>query len=98
MNWLKEQGFGGVAVWSIDMDDFRGVCGNGKFPLMKAMQRKLQDYEISLEYDGPFENHSYTSGEQAKQGGKKMIAMLFSLTFALKGKKLTFEFEPERNF
>lgn len=58
MNWLKEEGFGGVMIWSIDMDDFRGSCGAGKYPLIKAMKKELQDYKIKLEYDGPYESSS----------------------------------------
>nr|ARE59262.1 chitinase 7 [Sogatella furcifera] len=56
MSWLKEEGFGGIMVWSVDMDDFRGSCGTGKFPLMNAMRQELEGYTVKLEYDGPFES------------------------------------------
>ncbi|XP_039299675.1 endochitinase-like [Nilaparvata lugens] len=56
MTWLKEEGFGGIMVWSVDMDDFRGSCGTGKFPLMNAMRQELEGYTVKLEYDGPFES------------------------------------------
>nr|XP_018905689.1 PREDICTED: probable chitinase 3 [Bemisia tabaci]XP_018905690.1 PREDICTED: probable chitinase 3 [Bemisia tabaci] len=58
MAWLKEEGFGGIMVWSIDMDDFRGTCGSGKFPLLNAMRSELDDYKVKLEYDGPFESYN----------------------------------------
>lgn len=54
--WLKEQGFGGIMVWSIDMDDFTGRCGAGKYPLLKALNEELKDYKVLLEYDGPYES------------------------------------------
>lgn len=57
MNWLKEEGFGGIMIWSVDMDDFKGSCGNGKFPLIKAMKKELLDYAVKLEYEGPYENN-----------------------------------------
>lgn len=55
IKWLKEEEFGGIMVWSIDLDDFRGYCGTGKYPLIKSMKSELNDYLVKLEYDGPFE-------------------------------------------
>lgn len=57
MEWLKENGFGGIMVWSIDMDDFSGKCGNGKYPLLRSLSDELKGYKVSLEYDGPYETH-----------------------------------------
>lgn len=57
MEWLKENGFGGIMVWSIDMDDFSGKCGNGKYPLLRSLNDELKDYKVNLEYDGPYETH-----------------------------------------
>lgn len=57
MEWLKEQGFGGIMVWSVDMDDFSGRCGGGKYPLLNALNDELKDYKVVLEYEGPYESH-----------------------------------------
>ncbi|CAH1795273.1 unnamed protein product [Owenia fusiformis] len=35
VKWMKEHGFGGIAIWSIDQDDFKGFCGDGRFPLLR---------------------------------------------------------------
>lgn len=53
--WLKTEGFGGIMVWSVDLDDFRGYCGTGKFPLIKAMVKELEGYTVELKYKGPYE-------------------------------------------
>ena len=54
MAWLKTEGFGGIMVWSVDLDDFRGYCGTGKYPLLKAMNKELEGYTVRLVYDGPY--------------------------------------------
>ncbi|KAI5723130.1 hypothetical protein M8J76_001722 [Diaphorina citri] len=67
MDWLKEDGYGGIMIWSVDMDDFRGQCGSGKYPLISTMKTELEDYTVALEYDGPYESFSpsgkYTTKE-----------------------------------
>lgn len=57
MEWLKDMGFGGIMVWSVDMDDFSGRCGAGKFPLLNVLNEELKDYKVQLEYDGPYESY-----------------------------------------
>lgn len=58
MEWLKESGYGGIMVWSIDMDDFSGRCGSGKFPLLTALTTELEGYKVDLEYDGLYESYN----------------------------------------
>ncbi|XP_052893340.1 chitotriosidase-1 [Anopheles moucheti] len=34
IKYLLDLGLGGAMVWSLETDDFRGLCGGGKYPLM----------------------------------------------------------------
>uniref|UniRef100_A0A8C9XIU8 Acidic mammalian chitinase n=1 Tax=Sander lucioperca TaxID=283035 RepID=A0A8C9XIU8_SANLU len=42
IQWLKQSGFGGAMVWSLDLDDFSGTfCGQGKYPLINTIKSGL---------------------------------------------------------
>ena len=42
MQFVKEQGYGGVIIWSLDLDDKTGeVCKEGPFPIFNAAKREL---------------------------------------------------------
>jgi hypothetical protein len=38
---VKDNGLGGAMIWSVETDDFLGVCGAGKFPLLVAINSVL---------------------------------------------------------
>ncbi|XP_053382557.1 probable chitinase 10 [Mercenaria mercenaria] len=42
VDYVKQEGFGGIMVWALDLDDFSGMCGEGKYPLMKAIVNELE--------------------------------------------------------
>lgn len=42
IQWLKQSGFGGAMVWSLDLDDFSGTfCGQGRYPLINTLKSGL---------------------------------------------------------
>lgn len=44
VKYIKSEGFGGVMVWALDLDDFSGSCPGGqKYPLMHAIIDQLND-------------------------------------------------------
>ncbi|KAK3870939.1 hypothetical protein Pcinc_023874, partial [Petrolisthes cinctipes] len=66
-DWLKSEGLGGVMIWSVDMDDFRGNCGTGKYPLLNTLAKTMENYTVALTYDGPYENTGTLDGTSAKK-------------------------------
>lgn len=43
MKWLKEKGYGGAFIWTLDFDDFKGTnCGKGPYPLLNAINNELK--------------------------------------------------------
>ena len=40
--YIRDLGIGGGMVWALDLDDFRGKCGQGKHPLLKIIHAGLQ--------------------------------------------------------
>jgi chitinase len=42
IKWIKENGFAGGMVWTLDLDDFDGKdCGDGKYPLIRRISQGL---------------------------------------------------------
>jgi hypothetical protein len=93
MSWLKEEGFGGIMIWSVDMDDFKGSCGTGKYPLMNAMRQELDGYTVKLQYDGPYEssrpaNSQYTTKDREYWSLYTSLVLVFVKEGVLAGSSL----------
>lgn len=39
--YVKENNLGGIMIWSLESDDFRGSCGGTKFPLLREINHVL---------------------------------------------------------
>lgn len=39
--YIRKMGFAGGMVWALDLDDFNGVCGQGKHPLLTTIKNVL---------------------------------------------------------
>jgi len=43
IKYIKDHNFGGIVAWSIDLDDFSGICGQGNYPLLNAIKYELSN-------------------------------------------------------
>lgn len=41
--YVRDMNLGGGMVWALDLDDFRGRCGEGPHPLLHTLQEVLAD-------------------------------------------------------
>lgn len=44
-DFAKEKGYGGVMVWTINLDDFHGKCGE-KNAMVKTLHKAMQGYQV----------------------------------------------------
>lgn len=41
LDYITQKHLGGAMVWEVNGDDYKGHCGDGKFPIMKLIMKKL---------------------------------------------------------
>lgn len=41
VEYAKGLDLGGIMVWSLDTDDFRGICGTKTYPLLRTIKDTL---------------------------------------------------------
>lgn len=47
MDWLKKNKYGGAMIWALDLDDYRGACGE-KDALFNTLVRGLEGYKVRI--------------------------------------------------
>ncbi|KAG7154890.1 Chitotriosidase-1-like 5 [Homarus americanus] len=51
--YVKMRELGGAMVWALDLEDFRGSCNAGKYPLMKTLSSELLNSSSCAVTQGP---------------------------------------------
>lgn len=41
MDYAVAKGLGGIMLYTIDLDDFNDICGDGKYPLLTAATERV---------------------------------------------------------
>lgn len=47
MDWLRDNNYGGAMFWALDLDDYRGACGE-RDVLFNTLVRGLQGYSVNV--------------------------------------------------
>ncbi len=86
MQFLKDHGYGGVIIWSLDLDDKTGdACKEGPFPLFNAAKRELlilPDHMININKKCLDDNNTL-SNELRSQSHTNRSSFLLLLFFYL---------------
>lgn len=51
--YAVDQGLAGAMVWSIETDDFLGLCHGEKYPMLKMINRVLHGHEVTYPPTAP---------------------------------------------
>lgn len=56
---MRQLGLAGAFIWSVELDDFAGVCNQGKYPLLSTIARVLRsdDQRSAGDVDGGFSRY-----------------------------------------
>jgi len=73
--YAYDQGLAGVMVWSIDTDDFLGMCNGPKFPLLRTINHALHMREAGIS-PGP----STGSGSDLRSSFLHMLTLVSVVT------------------
>ncbi len=81
MQFLKDHGYGGVIIWSLDLDDKTGdTCKEGPFPLFNAAKRELlilPDHIINLNKQCLDDNNTSLSDHLHSQSIQTTVTHFF---------------------
>ncbi|XP_076042458.1 putative chitinase 10 isoform X2 [Oratosquilla oratoria] len=60
--YIREKGLCGGMIWALDLDDFKGRCGQGPYPLLSTIKSVLAPPRTSSEVIGPRDQTGVSGG------------------------------------
>ncbi|KAJ8680393.1 hypothetical protein QAD02_016180 [Eretmocerus hayati] len=79
-DYVKKMGLGGMMVWSLETDDFKGICGE-KYPLLNVINQNLRGRRgstssVQRQKPGPSPNKPESGYKASSEHSKKKIDLL----------------------
>lgn len=87
LNWMKDNGLMGVFVWTLDFDDFNGICTSShgqKYPLIETVNQNLLGYTVQpVSKSTTRAGRLTTVAERTTNSGKKIAKSIYTSIYII---------------
>ena len=68
---MRRLGLAGAFIWSVELDDFAGICKQGKYPLLSTIARIFRSNEDRNEDHYESDSSRYADYRRTHRGGRR---------------------------